>query len=77
MAKREPSAPLELPAEEVGRMEVFDRDGNVIWTADDFVAGHSQIPPGLSVGMGASRLLDRRGKVIRKWDPWGILQRTP
>jgi hypothetical protein len=72
MAKREP---LEMvaPVMEVGRLELFDRDGNLVYEAGDFVPGRTLIPVGWSMAAGATRIVGRSGAVIRKWDPWGVL----
>lgn len=74
MAKREARPEAPAAAVEVGYLEAFDRDGNVIYDEEGFVAGRSTVPFGVSVAMGAMRITDPRSKrVIRKWDPWGVL----
>jgi len=55
-----------------GHYEAFDRQGTVIWSCEDFEAGRSQVPPGISIAMKAGRITDHNGVVIHKWDPSGM-----
>ncbi|HUW00780.1 MAG TPA: hypothetical protein VMW08_00375 [Acidimicrobiales bacterium] len=74
MARSEAAPRPDPPAQEVGLYRAFDRWGNVIWECPGFVAGRSKVPAGFSVVMAAMTITGPRGKVLRKWDPWGALE---
>lgn len=73
MAKTKFEAP-EIPDAPVGTLIAFDRRGEELWRMDDFKVGTDKVPYGVSLGMGASVLLDpATGEVKRTWNPWGVL----
>lgn len=56
----------------VGHYRAFDGEKAVLWEKKDFCVSVDMIPPGLSLGMKAATIT-KDGKVVRKWDPWGLL----
>jgi len=66
----------EIPSSDalIGTYLAYDRSGREIWRKEGFVVGRDSAPPGLSVVMGASRIIDpATGEVLRSWNPWNVL----
>ena len=52
----------------------YDKAGFPLREWPGFVVGKDAVGHGLSMAMGAARFVDpRSGELVRKWDPWGVL----
>ena len=53
---------------------LYDKSGVVLREWPGFVIGADQVGHGLSMAMGAVVFVDPgTGELVRKWDPWGVL----
>ena len=69
MARKSEAKSTEVVSRKSGTYQAFDRQGTVIWECENFEAGRTQVPGGVSIGMKAARITDDNGKVIHTWDP--------
>lgn len=52
----------------------YDKAGGVLREWPGFVIGADSVGHGLSMAIGAARFVDpRSGELVRKWDPWNLL----
>ena len=52
----------------------YDKAGFPLREWPGFVVGKDAVGHGLSMAMGAARFVDpKSGELVRKWDPWGVL----
>ena len=58
----------------VGTYIAYKPDGSELWKQEGFVIGVDQVPMGVSMGMGAGRIIDAKtGEKLKQWNPWGVL----
>lgn len=52
----------------------YDKAGGLLRDWPGFVIGRDRVGHGLSMAMGAAVFVDpRTGELVRRWDPWGVL----
>ena len=53
---------------------VYAKQGGILRELPGFVIGKDKVGHGLSMSMGAARFIDpATGELVRKWDPWHLL----
>ena len=62
------------PEHQVVTAVVYAKQGGIMRELKGFVIGKDKVGHSLSMTMGAVRFVDpSTGEVVRKWDPWGLL----
>jgi len=76
MGKSDPKPSIQASSGITGTYIAYDRAGNEMWRGENFTIGVDKAPGGLSIGMGAMRVVDpKTGETLKQWNPWGVLDR--